>query len=397
MSPVIRTLRPVAMLIRLVVPPLILAVGLWAGWMLFSSKAAPELVPVDESAVVVRVVEPPLVETSLDVTAWGTVTPSRKLTLRPEVSGRLLEVDSAFVPGGVFAVGDSIAKIDDRDYVLLLRQAESSLATARFNLELEEGRGRVAQRDWEILGDEVASGDAASRMALRKPHLAEKQAAVESAESRLGQAQLAVDRTVVTAPFNAMVLNESAEVGEMVSASSVLGTLVGTDEYWVEIGIPLDDVASLDLGSGGSDERSAVVSLATGGGEAATYEGRVAGLTGSVDPVGRLARVLVTVPNPLSQSQARSVPLLIGSYVQVQLEGPHITDVRSLPRSAVREGDRVWIVGADDRLIFRTIEIMSGDAASVFARVELAPGEAIVTSPIPAAAPGKLLQREQQQ
>jgi hypothetical protein len=123
----------------------------------------------------------------------------------------------------------------------------------------------------------------------------------------------------------------------------------------------------------------------------------VAGLTGSVDPVGRLARVLVTVPNPLSQSQARSVPLLIGSYVQVQLEGPHITDVRSLPRSAVREGDRVWIVGADDRLIFRTIEIMSGDAASVFARVELAPGEAIVTSPIPAAAPGKLLQREQQQ
>ena len=397
MSPVVRTLRPVAMLIRLVVPPLILAVGLWAGWMLFSSKAAPELVPVDESAVVVRVVEPPLVETSLDVTAWGTVTPSRKLTLRPEVSGRLLEVDSAFVPGGVFAVGDSIAKIDDRDYVLLLRQAESSLATARFNLELEEGRGRVAQRDWELLGDEVASGDAGSRMALRKPHLAEKQAAVESAESRLGQAQLAVDRTVVTAPFNAMVLNESAEVGEMVSASSALGTLVGTDEYWVEIGIPLDDVASLDLGSGGSDERSAVVSLATGGGEAATYEGRVAGLTGSVDPVGRLARVLVTVPNPLSQSQARSVPLLIGSYVQVQLEGPRISGVRSLPRSAVREGDRVWIVGADDRLIFRAIEIMSGDAASVFARVELATGEAVVTSPIPAAAPGKLLQREQQQ
>ena len=38
MSPAVRALRPVAMLIRLVVPPLILAVGLWAGWLLFPSR-----------------------------------------------------------------------------------------------------------------------------------------------------------------------------------------------------------------------------------------------------------------------------------------------------------------------------------------------------------------------
>jgi hypothetical protein len=35
MSSVIRLFRPVALLVRLIVPPLILLVGLWAGWQLF--------------------------------------------------------------------------------------------------------------------------------------------------------------------------------------------------------------------------------------------------------------------------------------------------------------------------------------------------------------------------
>ena len=56
MSPVVRALRPVAVVVRLVVPPLILAAGLWAGWTLFTSRPAPELAPVPESGVGVGVV-----------------------------------------------------------------------------------------------------------------------------------------------------------------------------------------------------------------------------------------------------------------------------------------------------------------------------------------------------
>ena len=39
MSPIVRIVRPVAIIVRLVVPPLILIVGLWAGWQLFRSTA----------------------------------------------------------------------------------------------------------------------------------------------------------------------------------------------------------------------------------------------------------------------------------------------------------------------------------------------------------------------
>ncbi|MCH2140323.1 MAG: HlyD family efflux transporter periplasmic adaptor subunit, partial [Phycisphaerales bacterium] len=213
-----------------------------------------------------------------------------------------------------------------------------------------------------------------------------------SAESRVEQALLSLARTQITVPFNAMVRTESAEVGQIVSSATTLGTLVGTDEYWVEIGVPLDDVASLDMG--GTQSRSATLSLSTGGGDRIAYEGQVAGLTGSVDSVGRLARLLVKVPDPLEQSAKRPVPLLLGSYVEVTLEGPEMRGVRRLPRAVVREGNQVWIVGLDSRLAYRPIEIVGGDADSVLVRLQLADGEAIVESPVAAAAPGMLLMRE---
>lgn len=392
MSPVIRLLRPVAMLIKLIVPPLILAVGLLAGWQLFRSQSPPEIVSVAETAAVVRVVHTPPVDTTLDVTAWGTVMASRTLSLRPEVSGRLIDLNARFVPGGVFAVGTVIAHIDQRDYEFALRQAEAMLETARFNLKLEEGRVRVAKRDWELLGDEIEGDESGSRMALRAPHLAEKQAALHSAQSRVEQAQLAIERTVITAPFNAMVVEESAELGQIVSSNTSLGTLVGTDEYWVEIGVSLEDVATLSIGEG--TPRPAIVTIAIGGGNVVEYNGVVSGLTGSVDSAGRLARVLIRVPQPLEQAVDRSVPLLLESYVQVRLQGPAVFGVRSLPRGVIREGNRVWIAGSDGRLIIRDIEVVGGTAERVLARVDLMPDELIISSPIPAVAPGMLVQRE---
>ena len=391
MTPVLRTLRPVADLIRLIIPPLILAVGLWTGWMLFKSKPVPKVEKLEEVATVVQTVVPPMMDTSLDVTAWGTVKPSQELSLRPEVAGRLDEVSDRFVPGGVFRQGDVLARIDQRDYHYALQQALAGLETARFNLEVEEGRGRVAQRDWELLGEVMDADAQGSRMALRAPHLAEKKASLASAESRVEQAQLALERTIIKAPFNAIIQMESAEVGQIVSSATTLGTLVGTDAYWVEIGVPLADVALLNIIEG--DDRSAKISLSTGGGEDVTYAGRIAGLTGSVDEVGRLVRLLIAVPNPLEQSSERTLPLLLGSYVAVTVEGPTVHGVRALPRAVIREGDVVWIAGRDNRLAIRAVEIVGGDARSVLGRVALGDEEAIISSPLPAAAPGMLLQR----
>ena len=392
MSPLVRALQPMAATIRLLLPPMILLIGLWAGWMLFRTSPEPEFMEVAETPMRVRVIHPVPVDTNLAVTAFGTVKAARELVVTPQVAGRVIEVSDQLIPGGQFKQGQVMIRIDPRDYEYALKQAEASLETAKFNLEMEEGRGRVAQRDWELLGDEVDIDDVDSRMALRAPHLAEKQAALASAKSRVEKANLDLSRTVIAAPFDAMVDMESVEVGQTVSAGSRLATLVGTDTYRVEIGIPLDDVPAVVPADGITREAS--VTLATGGGKGVTYQGFVSGLTGSVDPAGRLARVLVVVPDPIGQSSGRSVPLLLDAYVEVSIEGPAVEQVLSLPRSVVREGDLIWVAGANNRLAFRSIEILGGDVDTVLARAPLAEDEAIITSPIPAAAPGMLLERE---
>ena len=93
------------------------------------------------------------------------------------------------------------------------------------------------------------------------------------------------------------------------------------------------------------------------------------------------------------QDSTASVPLLVGSYVQVRIEGPIVENVVELPRAVVRDNDTVWIMDAADELQIRDLQVVSGRPTTVLARLELGPDEQIATSPLPIAIPGMPLQR----
>ena len=61
--------------------------------------------------------------------------------------------------------------------------------------------------------------------ALRRPQKRQAQAAVDAAENRLALARLDLERTVVHAPFNALVLDESVEIGQLVDFCLLTGLL----------------------------------------------------------------------------------------------------------------------------------------------------------------------------
>jgi hypothetical protein len=100
----------------------------------------------------------------------------------------------------------------------------------------------------------------------------------------------------------------------------------------------------------------------------------------------------VSVPDPLRTDT--TVPLLLGAFVRVEIEGPLLDDVFALSRAAVHEGDTVWLADADDRLEFRQIDPLWQDQTTVFVREGLEPGERLITSGISAPAPGMRLQVE---
>jgi multidrug efflux pump subunit AcrA (membrane-fusion protein) len=124
-------------------------------------------------------------------------------------------------------------------------------------------------------------------------------------------------------------------------------------------------------------------------------EARLERLLGEVDPEGRMARLQVAIDDPLGEAQAsldeRGVALL-GSYVRVDVPLRPIAEAVEVPRTALREGDVVWIVDGDGRLEVREVEIGLRRDGSVVVTRGLSTGDRVITSAIAVPLPGMLVQ-----
>ena len=335
------------------------------------------------------------------IPAYGTVRAHRRLTVFPRVEGYVTAQHENLISGGMVRTGDTLIDVDARDYELAVETERGNLARAEFELRVEEGSQVVAEREWALLEPSIETSDMGRRLALREPHLIEKRAAVAAARSRLAQAELNLERTRVRAPCNALVLDEDVEPGQLVNARSPVATLVCTDVFRVEVSLALDRLHWVtfpaDAESAGEDgpearQGSAVrIRRDLGATQAAQWTGRVDRLLGDVTENGRMARLLVLVPDPLGHAPG-DAQLLLGEYVRVEIMGPRLEDALSLPRRALREGDRVWVHNADDRLEVRRVDVVLRRDDTVIVRRGVAAGERVIVSPLPAALPGLWVQ-----
>ncbi|MFT6554562.1 efflux RND transporter periplasmic adaptor subunit [Alcanivorax sp. DSM 26295] len=174
------------------------------------------------------------------IEVMGRVVPAREVTLQPRVSGRVIELAEAFEPGGRVAEGTALLRIDPADYQAALRQRRSELAQARADLELEQGRQAVAEQDFELLGEELDEGN--RHLVLRQPQLKQARARVDFAEAALRRAELDLQRTRISAPFDAQILSRDVATGSQVSTGDSLARLVATDRYWVSASVPLSQL-----------------------------------------------------------------------------------------------------------------------------------------------------------
>ncbi len=347
---------------KLVIVLLILGAGVAIAVLMIRTRPEARRKPVS--------VGPPLVETVIvhprqervRITAQGEVVPARQVDIHPQVSGQVVWISPQLIPGGRFESGAPLLRIDDRDYQAAVAQRKSELARAVMELKTEKRRQAIARQEWELLAEEVPATPAGRELALRKPQLENARAALESARSALEKARLDVQRTEIHAPFNCFVREKSTETGQYVSPGSKLMTLVGTDRFWVQISVPSDRIPYIRI-PGHNAETGApaqVIEERTDKGVWIRRNGRVTRLLGDLDPSGRMARLLVTVPDPLGLKlppEQRGMPLLVGAYVRVAILGPMLTDVFVVPRQALRPGERVWTV-EQEKLAIQPVTVL---------------------------------------
>jgi len=374
---------------------IVLIAGVIIAVLLVASRPEPEMKRKKTRATLVQVMEAQPRQEQIKVLARGTVIPAQELQLSAEVSGRITKVNPKLVPGGYLKKGDLIAKIDNRDYNAVVSQRRAQFKEAETNFKIEEGRQEIARREWEIMNKSLGVSGSSSDLALRKPQLENAKAAVKSARSALYQARLNRGRTVIKAPFNAIVRKKSVDVGQVVTQQTSLATLIGADRYWVQVSVPVSRISLVNLpdseGEGGA--RATITHNADG--VVVIRKGEVIRLLGDLETSGRMARLLISIDDPLGlNSEEKGLPLLINAYVRVEIEGRGVNDVFVIPRTAIREGDRIWIMDESNRLKVRPVNIIWRRVEDVLIKDGISAGERIITSGIPTPIPGMALRTQ---
>jgi RND family efflux transporter MFP subunit len=330
----------------------------------------------------VEIMNAAVTDIPVTVTGHGEVVAKVAVDVVPQVQGQVVKVHPALVAGGFFRAGDVLVVIDPRDYELAVERAQAAVARAQVTLEREQAEAEVAREEWDVLnpGEEPSSG-----LVVREPQVRQSEAELAAAIAELSAAELNLQRTRISLPFDGVVVSESIDVGQFVGTGTRLARVYGTDV--VEVRVPLDsrELAWFSVPARGEEGAQVEVST-TFGGSRQVWKGKVSRMEAQVDQQSRMVHVVVEIRDPYAASDGRPA-LLPGTFVDVSISGRALEGVVAIPRHVIREGGGVWVV-EDGLLRVRDVEVLRSDRQQTLVSSGLAQGDLVIVSALDAVTDG---------
>ena len=317
---------------------------------------------------------------SIPVYGAGTVRSRAEVDITAEVAGKVVWVLPAFQSGGRVRPGQELFRIDDADYRSRVEQARASVAIQKVELLRVTEEAQIARSQYERF-----------------------KAALARDSATLAEAELGLLRTSVHAPFAGVVLEESVDIGQFVAAGHSVGRLYAADT--VEVVVPLSDAdAALipevwELEAGNADRQVPARVVALYGDKRYTWDGYVDRADAALDERTRTIDVIVCVPNPFKAGSSMSSgadgpatarggpPLLVGKFVEVEIDGLVPEKYFKVRRSALRPGNEVWAV-RDDIVHIVPVQVLQRSDDEVFLTGALEGGQAVIVGGIQVAIEG---------
>ena len=422
----------------LIVPPVVLGVALVA--YALAQRDPPERIPTREAATKVRTIAAPSVSVIPRALGYGNVQPGKVWEAVTEVDGRIVEIHPQLKKGAILADGVVLLRIDPTKYRLAIAEIaasirstrariaelgvkeentlssltieERSLALSRNDLERKRAllasknvsQAAVDQEERNVLAREQSVQTLANQINLIPTERATLEAEVALYRARLADAQLDLERTTITAPFDGRVAEVRVERAQYANRGQVLAIFDGIDVSEVSAQLPIDKMMSIVSGvdldgitpATVMPELQRILGLTPivrlhVGERTVVWPARVARISDTVDPRTRTVGVIVAVDQPYFQGNPGTrPPLAKNMFVEVELRGRALSDLVVIPRVAL-QGRRVYVVGADDRLSRREVEVQFHQTNFAAIRSGLEAGARIVISDLIPAIDGMLL------
>lgn len=375
----------------------VLAVGVLVA--VFMMKTAPqaaygEIPDKSEKVEVIRVWKS---RTELKLKCSGRIRPARQATITPQVSGRIVFIPEKLEKGMKVNKGQILARIEKADYEIMLLQKKAQLKQAEAAYKLELGQQKIALNEWENFGGRkqaVLHGEAdqvSKSLALREPQLKTALSAVELAKAAVRSAELMLDRTDITCPFDAVILEKYADIGQIISPQSKVVTIASVEEYLMDATVSASDIHMLSSLNGAAAE----VMYRPDKGESSVFPGVVREILPSLDKSGLNGGLLISVNNPLSidlkhlktddsslktDQIANDIPLFINAFVKAEVMTGTEVEVIEIPSTALRDGSSVWLLAENSTLEIRKVKVLSHQDDQVLISEGLHDGDSLIIS-----------------
>jgi membrane fusion protein, multidrug efflux system len=297
----------------------------------------------------------------------GSVKPLNTVTVRPQVSGKIVEVD--FEEGQDIKKGDVIVRIDDAVYKAALDQAVGKKAQDQALLQ-------NAQLDLERYQRLVQSSSGTQQQAdTARSQVAQYQAALQSDQAAIESAQATLDYTTIKAPIDGRTGIRNVDIGNIVSSSDTTGivTLSQIKPISVVFSVPQQQLARVNAASGGG---TLTVEAISGDGQTVIDNGSLAVVDNQVDPTTGTVKLKANFAND-------KLALWPGAFVNARLLVETLKGVTVVPTAAVQRGPAgtfVYLVQPNQTVAMKTVKVGLQDDAQAVVTEGVAPGDKVVTT-----------------
>ena len=266
------------------------------------------------------------------VTANGSVGVTTYVDLIPQVSGRISQLAPSLAVGGRFRAGETLAVVEQDEFLLKLRQAAADVEVQRANLQLQQAKSDAAVQNYALINP---NRNVPALVALG-PQIAQAQAQLQAAKSREEIAKLELQRTRFTLPFDGMITRSSAQLGQLVSNGKAFGQAYATDS--VELVAP---IAQSDLAQLAPVENLRVQVFIAGN----QFEASIDRVGAELDPRSRFAKVYIPLSDKMLEKTDGADDLLKpGMFADLVIEGPAHANSLLLPEAALQGSGAIWVV-----------------------------------------------------
>ncbi|MBT8047003.1 MAG: efflux RND transporter periplasmic adaptor subunit [Gammaproteobacteria bacterium] len=380
-------------LLKFILPVALIVISIIvvAAMVKIAQSKRPDRKDTTSQAIRVDTIPAQLKSLNFSVHSQGTVKPRTETTLVAEVAGQIVSVSSNFIAGGFFRQGEVLLQIDPSDYQTALLRAQANLAARKAQLADQKDRSEQALRDWTNLGRVGEPSD----LTLRKPQLAEAEAAVQAAEAELKEAERDLQRTRIRVPYDGLVRNKLVDVGQYVAPGTPLGVTFAIETAEIRLPLSNNDLRYLDLPSAtrlDKSQRIPVLLTAEGAEYSGQWNAEIVRTEGVVDESSRVTYAVAEVVDPYGVlGKSTETELKMGSFVRAEIEGLRAEGVIVLPRSVLRADNTVLIANDERKLEIRRVSVVRAEPRDVYIDSGVEDGDLVITTSMDAPIPGTQL------